>query len=525
MDRRGLRRPRWAALALGLAAAFGGLTVAPQASAALSGEGHQDGTFTGAGDAPTADKPQSKLWFNDGLWWADMFDTKSGTWHIFKLNRANQTWSDTGTRIDDRPSSRGDALWDGTHLYVATNVVAASSAANVTNQPARLYRYSYSAAAKKYALDAGFPASINNVSSESLTLDKDSKGTLWATWTQAQKVYVNSTSGTDTSWGTPFAVADPGGSGISADDISSVAAYGNSKIGLMWSNQATSTFYVSVHKDGDPRTSWTTTSALSSPGIADDHISLKQVVGDGAGHLYAAVKTSLDTTKVTSATQIYLLALNLSDGNWETTEAATVGDCLSRPVLAIDTTNRVLHMFMSGPSGSGCPGPGTPGTIYDKTSPLDSPSFESGRGTAVIADPSSPDMNDITGTKQTITSLTGLVVLASSNASQRYWHADIPVPGPKPAPPVTPVLRVGFAVATVKGKKPMTVRFSGVATGLPVTRWTWKFGDGRSGTGQKPVHTYKKAGVYTVTAVGTTANGKHASVNRKIKITRPRASR
>ena len=512
-------------LLAGLATALFGLVLgAPQAHAAPGDSGYQGVSYAGAGAAPTADKPQSKLWFNDGLWWADMFDTTSGTWHIFRLNRSTETWSDTGTRIDDRPSTRGDALWDGTHLYVATNVLAASSAENAAGQPARLYRYSYKSAGHAYTLDSGFPVSINNYSSESLTLDKDSKGVLWATWTQGQSVYANSTSGSDASWGTPFALNVTGASGLSSDDISSVAAYGRSKVGLMWSNQATSTFYFAVHKDGDDRTSWTSSTALSDPSIADDHINLKQLQGDGAGHLYAAVKTSLDVTGSQTAAQTLLLSLNVSSGAWESTMFGTIADCHTRPVIMIDTTNKVLHMFATAPTSRDCTGSGAPGTIYEKTTPLSKISFAPGRGTPVIRDAASAEMNDVTGTKQNITTSTGLVILASNDFTQRYWHADIPLAGATPTPRPGVALSVSFKASPISSKAPPSIKFTATSKG-GATRWSWKFGDGRTSTAQNPTHAYKKAGTYTVTVTGTTAGGKHASSTRKIKVTlRPRAA-
>ena len=43
---------------------------------------------------PTGDKPQSKLWYNDGLWWADMFNATTKTWHIYWLDIATQNWND-----------------------------------------------------------------------------------------------------------------------------------------------------------------------------------------------------------------------------------------------------------------------------------------------------------------------------------------------------------------------------------------------------------------------------------------------
>ena len=97
-------------------------------------------TYSGVNNPPTADKPQSKLWWNDGSWWANMWTTGSG-WSIYRLDRATATWLDTGVRTDSRGTTSSDTLWDGTHLYIASNYVTTGS--SVTAQ-ARLYRYSYS---------------------------------------------------------------------------------------------------------------------------------------------------------------------------------------------------------------------------------------------------------------------------------------------------------------------------------------------------------------------------------------------
>src|SRR5512134_1459395 len=119
------RRSWWGYLAVGLISLLVGSIVRPAVAEAATGDyGHPGPSYSGAGTAPTADKPQSKLWFNDGLWWADMFDTVSRTWHIWRLNRSTQTWIDTGVTTDARPSTRGDTLWDGSHLYVAHHVLA-----------------------------------------------------------------------------------------------------------------------------------------------------------------------------------------------------------------------------------------------------------------------------------------------------------------------------------------------------------------------------------------------------------------
>ena len=41
----------------------------------------------GAQSALTGEKPESKLWWNDGSWWASMWSQpSSAAYHIFRLN-------------------------------------------------------------------------------------------------------------------------------------------------------------------------------------------------------------------------------------------------------------------------------------------------------------------------------------------------------------------------------------------------------------------------------------------------------
>jgi PKD repeat protein len=392
--------------------------------------GYQDGSTSGAGAAATGEKPESKLWWNDGSWWASMFDAASQTHHIFRLDRASESWADTGTLLDDRPKTRSDTLWDGSHLYVASHVFASSSGATASGNPARLYRFSYNPTTKTYSRDAGFPVQINDYSTETLTIDKDSTGVLWATWAQGSQIYVNSTTGGDAVWGTPFVLPVGGATGLHADDISAVAAFGGSKVGVMWSNQAVSAMYFAIHQDDSARDVWDASrTAVQGPKSADDHINLKELQGDPAGRIFAAVKTSLnDAGGSDSAPQIMVLARDPATGDWSSTPFGRISDCHTRPVMMIDSEHQVLHVFATAPD-SGCPFSGTPGTIFEKTSPLSNISFPLGRGTPVIRDVASPNLNNVTASKQSVTSTTGLVVLASNDVTKRYWHADIPLGG------------------------------------------------------------------------------------------------
>ena len=101
---------------------------------------------------PTGEKPQSKLWFNDGRWWASMFNNQLGNYHIYWLDIGSQTWIDTHTVLDTRAQTKADCLWDGTHLYVASGG-GSDSTFSGTRAPldALLYRYRYSGDQNLYA--------------------------------------------------------------------------------------------------------------------------------------------------------------------------------------------------------------------------------------------------------------------------------------------------------------------------------------------------------------------------------------
>jgi PKD repeat protein len=395
-------------------------------SASPGSIGFQDMSTQGTGGAATGEKPESKLWWTDSAWWGVLFDSTSQTYHIFRLDRARQTWIDTNTVVDNRPKGRADTLWDGQHLYVSSHVFATSAATAASGNPARLYRYSYDSTSKAFSLDPGFPATISDYSSETLTIDKDSTGVIWATWVQGSRVYINRTAGSDVVWGTPFALPAQGADTLNSDDISAVAAFGGNKIGVMWSNQTASAMYFAVHHDGDPIGVWETSrTAVQGPNSADDHINLKALQGDTAGHVFAAVKTSLDDAGATSsAPQILVLDRDPATGDWSSAPFGRISDCHTRPILMLDSQRQILHVFATAPD-SGCPFSGSAGTIFEKTSSMSNISFPLGRGTPVIRDVASSNLNNVTSSKQSVTDATGLVVMASNDVTKRYWHADV----------------------------------------------------------------------------------------------------
>ena len=462
-------------------------------SAASADVGFRDQPYSGTG-TPTGSKPESKLWWNDGFWWANMWDTVTQDFHIFRLDLSTQKWIDTGVKVDGRAYTRADTLWDGTHLYVASHIYSETpTAAN----PSRLYRFSYSSATRTYTLDVGYPVAINDYSTETLVIDKDSTGKLWATWMQNNQVYVNRTTTNDATWGTPF-VLPVAGTTAASDDISSVVAFGGNKIGVMWSNQVDSAMYFAVHVDGQADTAWDgSRTAIAGPNYADDHINLKSLQADGSGRVFAAVKTSLDDllNPNPNAPLIMLLVREPATGDWSSYVFGRVSEHHTRPILLLDETNRVIHMFATAPVNGG--------VIYEKTSPLDAISFPTGLGTPFIQDAASLSMNNATSTKQNVNSTTGLFVLAANSATNYYWHnyEALPAPPPKPTPPTA-----SFTGTPTSGTAPLTVNFTDTSSGSP-TSWSWDFGDGGTATVQNPAHTYALAGTYSVSLTVANAAG------------------
>ncbi|MGH9037273.1 MAG: DUF7594 domain-containing protein, partial [Acidimicrobiia bacterium] len=460
-------------------------------------------SWQGATSDPSGSKPESKLWWNDGYWWGSLYHPASTDFHIFRLNASTQTWTDTGVALDDRPTSRADVLWDGTKLYVASHIFInnGSAPAASASEYSRLYRYNYNTATDTYSPDLGFPVEINRYKSETLVIDKDSGGKLWATWTQDEdlKVWVNRTiNNNDQTWGTPF-VPNVAGTSINKDDISSLVPFGGNKIGLMWSNQSASAMYFAVHVDGQPDGTWEASrTALQGPKNADDHVNLKSLQSDGSGRVFAAIKTSHSTSSGSSAPLLMLLVRNASTGAWDSYVYGRVSDNHTRPIVMLDEQAGVIHMFAPGPAASGG---SNDEVVYEKTTPINNIAFALGLGTPVIKDADSLNMNDVTSTKQNVDATTGLVVLASNTSTRRYWHHYAPLGGTgTPSGPTA-----NFTASATSGPTPLAVNFTDTSTGSP-TSWAWNFGDGGTSTLRNPAHTYTAAGTFTVSlTVGNTA--------------------
>lgn len=461
----------------GLSAGWAGSTSPVYAAQAVT-NGYRDFTFPNLGSAQninavTGEKPESKLWWNDGYWWASMLKTGSTSYHIFRLNLVTQDWEDTGVVLDDRLNSRADVLWDEASgkLYVVSHPFIFTSTSATAGQRGELFRYSYNAASNTYTLDSGFPVEVNQAITEALVLAKDSTGTLWVTYVQSGKVMVNHTlNSNDATWGTPFVLPVNTLATVDPSDMASIVAY-NGRIGVMWSNQAASNkMYFAVHVDGagDSAADWTSLAAYSPSG--DDHLNLKTLQTDSEGHLYAVVKTSFQKDSNPAQPWIVLLACKTfpctAAANWTPYTVWTTSDkSPTRPQMLIDTTNRQLYVFSriiydlaNNKKG-----------VYYKVADLDNISFAAGDGQAFITSNTETNIDNVTTTKQNVNTTTGLVVLASDDSKRYYLHNCLMLTSPGAvcgpnSPPAVALASSSYTVTESAASATITVTLSSTAT-------------------------------------------------------------
>jgi Ca2+-binding RTX toxin-like protein len=385
---------------------------------------------TGTSGSPTTSKPESKLWFNDGYWWAVMarkVADNTNEYRIFRLRLRPQRWVDTGVVVDGRDSTRQDVLWTGSKLFVAAHkyvgVSNFDSTPSTTDQM-RLYRFSYNAGSNTYTPD-GPAAVIDAQKSETLVIDRDSTGAIWATWVQEDSggtqhhVYVNKSDGNCVGGALSncnFSSAPHSLDNVGADDISSAIRFGGN-VGVGWSNTSAGVGQMrfGVHADGQPLGTWSGAEAIlggpTEPKLADDHINLK---ADSSGRVYAVTKTKyFGQTRPGT-----VLSRRAAGGGWinRTVSRASLGH--TRPIVILDQGHNAIRVFE---------GPTSGGPVYMKRSRLNVISFpQFSHGATVMRDTGSSVANP-TSTKQNVSNGTRLIVLATNSGTKRYWHAYLQI--------------------------------------------------------------------------------------------------
>jgi len=426
-------------------------------------------SYTGVETVPTASTLQSKLWWNDGLWWGCLWSEDAQAYTIHALRITSQTWQDTLVAVDSRPKSLADCLWDGAKLYIASHEYTAGVGSS--GHPLKLFRYSYDPRLRHYSLDVGFPTLIGDAKTRALVIDEDAQGRLWAVWVAGLRVWTAHTMDDDLRWSTPT-IHPANTSDLDPDDIASVVAF-SGHVGVMWSDQVLDRFTFTTHTDGAPTAEWSAVeTVLSGPGTARDDFSLR---AHRDGRVFAAIHTDAGEVR---------LAVRSTEETWSDRLVATDPEDWSRPILLIDEQASRVHVFGMAPQSSGA--------IYAKSVSLDTLTLASSVGVPVMRDANAPVIRDVTSTKQALRSETGLVVLASHEGLGRYVHQYQRLGKRQMRLPTA-----RFYADPHGEYAPVTVQFHNATLGV-ATSWSWDFGDGTTSTLRKPLHTYQAPGDYTV---------------------------
>lgn len=410
--------------------------------------GYQDFDY-GSARAPTGEKPQSKVWFNDGLWWGVLYNHVSNFYEIYKLDWATQDWSSTDVPVDSRLHSTHDALSVNGKLFIASAAIPPTVGPPPIPVPELqdiyVYYYTYNTSTKTYI--ATGTATVYAKWVETVVIDHDSLNRLWITFTdfnpnnQTKSVYFSHTQGNYANWLTPTVLNFPVAKNLNADDISTLVA-SNGNIGVMWSNQTPdnvnkTNVYMAIHEDGDPDQDWLLDVVISGPKYADDHLNIKSLQADSAGTMFAVVKSSLnDAVSPNPGAPLVYLLIRSNNGSWSQRVVVKVEDNWTRPILLLDEENREIYIF-----GTKLIGTQMTGSIYYKHINLDNQSltFEGGPGAPFIENPDGAidftHINNASSTKQPLNGTTDLLVIAGDDSKQMYVHNVIDLPD-SPLPPV-----------------------------------------------------------------------------------------
>src|SRR5262245_8359281 len=407
------------------------------------------GTAAAAGfqmfDTPgVGDKPESKLWHQNGSWWCCI--NNATRLSIYKLSGTTWTKKMDVQQTPVVPFDKGgtcDVLWDGTNLFIAT-----------WGTPiVKIYKLSYSAATDNFTVMTGFPVSVGvNFGSETVVLAKDSTGRLWFTYEAMNQIWVDySISADHRTWSPALSI----GTGVAADDISTVVAFGGNKIGVIWSDQTAWRTVMRVHRDTDAPNTWQSSEVIRSGyGTTDDHLN---VVADTSGRLFLVVKDYFDTIWV---------CRRETAGTWTLALGANGLDCGTRPIIQVDEAASKLYLFYT--RWTECANIGT-NNIEMRASDMEAMHFSM---PVVVMSASSQSMNDVQGTKQLLPQ--GSAAIICQGGTKAYWTGwgstsgigGSPPATTFPAAPVSPTNIAGQSVIESPASRWMLCRFDEVSGNL-----------------------------------------------------------
>jgi len=378
----------------------------------LAASAHAAGsTLLTTASGVTGEKPQSKLFFHDGTWWAVL----RGPSGVGIYEKTGDTWQ-LGTFADAvlTPNGNADVKCDGDRLYVLV----------YTTSP-QFFELTYDTGLRVWNLQPGFPVAVPNpAGSETMVLESDSAGRVWTVAEGGGSIQVfHTTNSSHTAWSASPIILQ---TGVYSDDIASVVAFGGDRIGVLWSDQNRDDIGFRVHHDADDPSAWDPIEIVDhGPGHADDHLNL---AFDSQGRVYAISKDDYDTMSVHR---------RAAGGGW-TTYPNVLGQTGTRGIIMISEGDARAYIVYTNWEAS-------PDRIDYRFADLETLTF----GSTTVFMAASSVLNNVTGTKQILPA--GCLMAAAEDAGQVWWNGwGTPIATlPPPLPPENLTAAVGADPARV----------------------------------------------------------------------------
>lgn len=270
--------------------------------------------------SPTADKPQSKLWYRSGTWWA-LLPTSTGP----------SLWQRTPNGWVEAPEIRESLKGVPGRVDVWANETE-TVAVGVGTHSLVVFKLEKKRNHWKAQVLVTLAPPIAGEAIETATIVQDRAGRWWVAADAGGKVCVWSAKAKGTSWTNPLMLAE----GLDKDDICLVSLLPDG-IGVIWSDQRQEAIKIRMHQDRQPSHQWNPEEVIEAGHkTADDHLN-SVLTTDGT--LWLATKNSLDE----KGKEQLVLRVRSKQGRWANFPYAPLGAVRepSRPIV-VATENLVL---------------------------------------------------------------------------------------------------------------------------------------------------------------------------------------
>ncbi len=275
---------------------------------------------------PTADKPQSKLWYMDRRWWA-ILPTASGPslWE-----RGKKGWVEKEEVRQPLAGIPGRAdVWANGKVITAVSVESDKLVVFRLTRRKNLFFWNKW---RTEILATLYPP-LGEGKIETATIAQDKAGDWWIAADFEDKVCVWNADASADNWSDPFILSE----GINPDDICLITVLPEG-VGVIWSDQNAEAVRMRVHLDGARPKAWGEVITIEEGNLtADDHLNAS-LGSDGT--LWVVSKNGLDI----EGEPQFVLRVRSPEGEWRNFPYANMDpfNLPSRPIIVASEDSPIV---------------------------------------------------------------------------------------------------------------------------------------------------------------------------------------